>query len=74
MELAAIERRAGVMGEQPVVAGTRMPVSVILREAANGLTPDQIADEYPAVTAEQVRAALEWAAEQVAGARPVAAE
>ena len=50
------------MGGQPVVAGTRMPVSVLLREAANGLTPAEIADAYPAVTSEQVRAALEWSA------------
>jgi len=63
MDTATVEQREGVMGGQPVVAGTRMPVSVILREAANGLTPVEIAEAYPAVTPEQVRAALEWAAE-----------
>ena len=62
------------MGGQPVVAGTRMPVSVILREAANGMTPPEIADAYPAVTPEQVRAALEWAADQFGGSSPMAAE
>lgn len=72
--IAAVEQLEGVMGGQPVVAGTRMPVSVILREAANGLTPEQIAAEYPAITATQVRTALEWAADQVGGQTLHAAE
>lgn len=68
-----VERRDDIVGGQPVVSGTRMPVSVILREAANGLTPEEIADAYPAVTPEQVVAALEWAAEQFESARRFAA-
>lgn len=74
MAQIGVERRAGVMGGQPVVIGTRMPVAVVLREAANGMTPDEIADAYPAVTTDQVRGALEWAATEVATAGLVAAE
>lgn len=74
MKRTGVERRPEVMGGQSVVTGTRMPVSVILREAANGMTPDEIADAYPAVTADQVRVALEWAAVEIAGAGLIAAE
>lgn len=73
MATEVVERRAGLMGGQPVVTGTRITVSVILREAANGLTPVQIADAYPAVTTDQVRAALEFAAEEVGAERRLAA-
>lgn len=45
---------------KPVIKGTRVPVSVVVGQAAAGLTHDEIAREY-GITAEDVRAALEYA-------------
>jgi uncharacterized protein (DUF433 family) len=37
-------------------------VSVVLDNLAEGLTPDQVVEEYPPLTVEDVRAALGYAA------------
>jgi uncharacterized protein (DUF433 family) len=47
---------------KPCIRGTRIMVSVILDNLAEGLTPDEIVREYPPLTAEDVRAALAYAA------------
>jgi uncharacterized protein (DUF433 family) len=45
------------------VRGTRIMVSVILANLAEGMTPDQIIAEYPSLAAEDIQAALAYAAE-----------
>lgn len=57
----------------PRVAGTRIRVSHVLGWLAVGMTPDEIAAEYPSITADAVRACLAYAAAQM-DAAPVAAE
>lgn len=47
---------------KPCIAGTRIMVSVILDNLAEGLAPEEIAEEYPPLTVEDVRAALSYAA------------
>ena len=47
----------------PRIAGTRVHVSVILDNLAAGLTPQEVVDEYPSVTVEDVRAAIAYAAD-----------
>jgi uncharacterized protein (DUF433 family) len=37
-------------------------VSVVLDNLAEGLTPDKIVEEYPPLTLEDVRAAIQYAA------------
>jgi len=44
------------------IAGTRVLVSVVLDSFAEGLTPEEIAQEYPPVCTDDVRAALGYAA------------
>ena len=44
------------------IAGTRVPVSVILDCPAAGMTAEEIIAEYPAVTAAAVRAAAAYGA------------
>jgi uncharacterized protein (DUF433 family) len=51
-----------VMHGQAVIAGTRVPVSVILDCLAAGMTADEITAEYPAVTDAGVRAAAAYGA------------
>jgi uncharacterized protein (DUF433 family) len=46
---------------KPVVKGTRIPVSMILNLVAHGLTFDQIIDDYPVLTDEDIRAAILYA-------------
>ena len=45
------------MHGQAVIAGTRVPVSVILDGLAAGMTAEEITSEYPTVTVAGVRAA-----------------
>ena len=45
------------------IKGTRIMVSVILDNLADGLTAEQIVAEYPSLTPEAVRAAIAYAAE-----------
>lgn len=47
---------------KPCIAGTRVLVSVVLDNLAEGLTAEEIAAEYPPVTVADVRAALAYAA------------
>lgn len=48
---------------KPCVKGTRIMVAVILDNLAEGLTPEEIATEYPPLTVEGVRAAIAYAAD-----------
>ena len=47
---------------KPCVRGTRIMVSVILDNLAEGLSPDEIVAEYPPLTLDDVRAAITFAA------------
>jgi uncharacterized protein (DUF433 family) len=61
-----IERDPAVMVGKPVIKGTRITVEHILRDAANGMTPEEIAKAYLRLTVEDVKAALAYAADYLA--------
>ena len=48
---------------KPCIKGTRILVSVILDNVAAGLTLDQILSEYPSLDADDIRAAVAYAAD-----------
>lgn len=48
---------------KPCIKGTRIMVSVVLDNLSDGLTPEEIADKYPALTIRDVQAALGYASE-----------
>ena len=48
---------------QACIAGARVMVTVILDNLAAGLTAEEIAESYPCVSADAVKAALSYAAE-----------
>jgi uncharacterized protein (DUF433 family) len=48
---------------KPVVKGTRLAVEFVLDLLAGGWTFDQIVDNYPGLTAEDVRACIAYAKE-----------
>ncbi|TMA52511.1 MAG: DUF433 domain-containing protein [Deltaproteobacteria bacterium] len=47
---------------QPTIRGTRITVAVILRMIASGMTPQEIAQDYPELTEEDVRQAAAYGA------------
>ena len=51
-----------VMQGQAVIAGTRVPVSVILDCLAAGMCAEEITAEYPTITVPGVRAAAAYGA------------
>ncbi len=62
---------ARIQGGKPVIAGTRVPVEVLVFAIASGDGVAQVAAAYR-VTEAQVRAALAYAAHVVASERAVA--
>ena len=46
---------------KPCIKGTRIPIFVILDALAAGMTLDEIIEEYPPVTREDIQAALYYA-------------
>lgn len=56
-----------VMAGKPTIAGTRIPVALVVRLVAEGWATDAIVAEYPPLTAQDVQAALAYAAALVAG-------
>jgi uncharacterized protein (DUF433 family) len=51
-----------IMMGKPVIAGTRIPVELILEKLAAGETIDQIVEAHPRLTAEAIKEALLFAA------------
>jgi uncharacterized protein (DUF433 family) len=45
------------------IKGTRIPVSVIVGSMADGMTPEEILDQYPQLTEKDIQAALGYAAD-----------
>jgi uncharacterized protein (DUF433 family) len=64
--LKHIIRDARVCGGEPVIAGTRVPLRIVLESLADGDTPEEIVRSYPSVKLEDVRAAIAFAARSAA--------
>lgn len=57
-EIGHIERSRGIVGNRPVIAGTRIPVSTIKEFAEAGYSVGQILKEYPSLERADVEAAI----------------
>ena len=57
-EIGQIVRRRGVMGNVPILAGTRIPTSAVWNFHEDGYTADQIIYEYPRLTPQDIEAAI----------------
>jgi len=55
--------RPQVCGGQPCIRDTRISVAVVLDGLAEGLTTEQLREHYPSLVAEDVSAAIAYAAE-----------
>ncbi len=56
-----------VMIGKPVIRGTRIPVDAIIKRLAEGMCVKEILEEFPNLTEEGIKAALEYAARIVSG-------
>jgi len=62
MERIIIDK--AVMHGQPIVKGTRVPVSIVLGSLAGGMDFEEICEEY-GVTREDILACLDYAAKMI---------
>jgi uncharacterized protein (DUF433 family) len=60
-ECDIVERIAGKQGGVPLIKGTRIPVEQIVEESELGSPLDEIAENYPSITRDQVKAILAYA-------------
>ena len=56
-----------VMVGKPIIKGTRITVEAIVRRVAQGMTFDEILEDYPYITKEDIKASLFYANSLVAG-------
>lgn len=52
-----------ILGGKPIIAGTRISVQLVLEKLRDGWNVDDLLDDYPHLTREQIIAALAYAAE-----------
>jgi uncharacterized protein (DUF433 family) len=65
MTFSRITTDPKMMGGQPCIRGMRMPVATVVAMIADGMTVSEIVAEHPGLTPEDVREALQYAAEAV---------
>jgi uncharacterized protein (DUF433 family) len=63
--MARIISHPDLRGGEPCIKGTRIPVSMIVANVAQGLTRQDIIREYPQLRDEDITAALMYASESV---------
>jgi uncharacterized protein (DUF433 family) len=61
-----ITRDPAVLGGKPIIRGTRIAVDLINDWIESGVPRDQILEDYPNLTEDDLVAAVEFAAEQQA--------
>jgi uncharacterized protein (DUF433 family) len=54
----------GKRGGKPCIRGLRITVYDVLEYLASGMTPDEILEDFPDLTAEDIRACLAFAADR----------
>jgi uncharacterized protein (DUF433 family) len=69
-----ISQNPKVMVGKPVIRGTRITVELILRALGDGWSIEQIVEQYPHLTRDDILAAQAFAADSLATLRTVAAE
>ncbi len=55
-----IEANPRILGGKPVIKGTRIPVCLVLELLSAGYTFERIVEAYPALTQEDIKAAVEY--------------
>lgn len=55
-----IEINQKILGGKPVFKGTRIPLYIVLQMIRSGVTFDEIIKEYPRLSIEDIKAALDY--------------
>ena len=63
-----IEANPRIQGGIPVIKGTRVPVGIVLRYLAKGMSMEEVASEF-SITVEDVKAVLDFAASRLSEER-----
>jgi uncharacterized protein (DUF433 family) len=63
--MGRITAHPDVMVGKPTIRGMRITVEQLLKAMANGITTDQLLDDYPELEKEDIRAALLYASQLV---------
>jgi len=61
-----IEINPEIMGGEPVIRGTRLPVELILRKLGAGMSSEEILADHPRLALDDIRAAQAFAADYLA--------
>ena len=56
-----------IMVGKPVIKGTRIPVDAIIRLLGQGMTKEEILEDHPSLTKEDIMAALIYVSEVIRG-------
>lgn len=64
-----IETKPGVLGGKPIIRGQRISVEMVLSFLAAGWSVDQVLEEYPTITREDIQAIFALAYELVSEER-----
>ena len=57
-----ISHNINIMGGKACIKGTRVTVGMILEQISEGKTPDELLDDFPYLTSEDIMQALKYAA------------
>jgi uncharacterized protein (DUF433 family) len=63
-----------IMVGKPTIKGTRITVELILRKLGDGMTPDEILEDHPHLSRDDIRAAQAFAADYLADEAVILAE
>lgn len=66
-----IESDPKIMLGKPVIKGTRIPIELILRKLSEGAEKKEILEAYPALTDQDIQAALAYATKVLSFEEPV---
>jgi uncharacterized protein (DUF433 family) len=66
MTTERIDINPAIMMGKPVIRGTRITVELILRKLSEGASQNELLEDYPQLTTEDIRAAVAYGAASVA--------
>ncbi len=69
MTTQRIVRHPDILCGKPTISGTRISVECVLERLAAGNSVDDLLDEWPHLSRDDIRAALDYAADAVRGER-----
>lgn len=65
MPTIRISMNPKIMMGKPVIKGTRVTVEILLKKLAQNLVPKDILKDYPQLTEDDIKAAIDFAAESL---------